>query len=123
MKGLALTATVSSQVVVASRKAPDRSKAQAGVAGSRLHSSSATPASASSLSMPAAPMARRWRRERSFQASLVSVYSTGHMTRKARPMVGTRQPKRVAVKAWPSSCRTLATLSAAPTARRPSQLP
>ncbi len=107
MKGLELTASVASQVVEASRKAPARS----GPSGSAHQASVAQAASVSSVSMPAAPISSRWRREGSFQASLVSVYNTGTITRKATPIAGTRQPKWRAVNAWPNSCDILARLS------------
>lgn len=93
MKGLALMPSVATQVVVASRNAPARS----GPSGSSVHASVENAASATSLSMPAAPIHSRRRRSGTFQASVVSVYSTGTITSNATPMVGTRQPWRCAV--------------------------
>lgn len=69
MNGLALMASVATQVVVASMNAPPRS----GPSGSRLQASVANAASAISLNMPAAPIQSRSRRAGTFQASVVSV--------------------------------------------------
>ena len=46
----------------------------------------------------------------------------GHSTMKATPIVGTRQPRRLAVKAWPSSCSTFTTPSAIAYQANPSRL-
>ena len=45
-----------------------------------------------SAAMPEESITRRWRRSVSRQASVVSVHRTGHITRKATPIDGTRQP-------------------------------
>jgi hypothetical protein len=90
MNGFRLTSSVANHVVVASRCTPVRS----GPSGRKLHSTDAPAASASSAMMPAPSMINRLRRDGSFQASVVSVHSTGHNTISATPMAGTRQPKR-----------------------------
>ena len=69
MKGLALTASVAIQLVVASTKAADRS----GPSGSRPQAAVAQAAIAISVQMPAQATCRRWRASVSRQASLVSV--------------------------------------------------
>ena len=99
MKGLALIARVASQVVLANRKIP----ARIGLSGKKHQSNVAQEASVSSAIIPAPPINNRWRRDGNFHASLVSVYSTGTITKKAIPMAGTRQPKWRAVNACPSS--------------------
>ncbi|OEZ69620.1 hypothetical protein JAB5_45110 [Janthinobacterium sp. HH103] len=81
-------ATVVIQVVVESRKATCLGPPS----GSQVQASVAQAAIISSVMMPAPATARRCSRRASFHTSLVSVYATGHITRKARPMVGTRQP-------------------------------
>jgi hypothetical protein len=76
------------------------------------HASVANSARVSSAAMPAAEIAKRCPDCVSFQLSPVSVYSTGHMTRKATPIVGTRSPKCFAEYAWPSSWITFANVAA-----------
>ncbi|MNT46934.1 hypothetical protein D3C72_1836090 [compost metagenome] len=90
--------------------------------GRKLHASVAQAASAVSASMPAAPIDMRWRRQARRQAPDVSVYSTGHMTMNATPMVATRQPWCLAAYAWPSSCSTLAAPSVTAAASAPSSV-
>ena len=110
MKGLALTASVASQLVVAKKKTAERSAPS----GNSAQTSVDHAAMASSVRMPAEATCSRCRRLVRRQASLVSVYAIGHITTKATPMVGTRQPRRLAVKAWPSSCSSFTTISALP---------
>ena len=118
MNGLALSASESAQPVVARysmawRSAPSSSNAQASVA---------SPASAISTRMPAADTASRCRCERSFQVSLVSVYSMGHSTTSANPMWPTRTPRCVATNACPSSWQVLEMTSASTKPPRPASV-
>ena len=88
MNGLALTASVKIQLVVAKKNKALR----IGPSGVRLQAKVASPAKASSVTMPALAMARRCRGLLSFQLSLVSVYSMGNITSMATPMCATRTP-------------------------------
>ena len=88
MNGLKLIARVNIQEMAAMKK----TALLIGPSGKKLQINVASPASPSSAIIPAAPIERRLRREMSFQDSLVSVNSTGHMTRKATPILGTFTP-------------------------------
>ncbi|MCY1444131.1 hypothetical protein D9M71_605830 [compost metagenome] len=82
-----------SQVAVASMKAAVRPAPS----GSNDQASKAMQANSSSARTPPAPISSRVRRSCTRQASLTSVYSIGNSTMNARPMLGTRQPARLAM--------------------------
>src|SRR3569832_550562 len=75
--------------------------------GSMTHASVAHAATASSVSIPAAPTARRWRRSRNRHASLTSVLATGNNTWNATPKDNTRQQKQKTEKTKPKTRRNL----------------